>query len=511
PDLTRNDKSKQQPSGGPITLDITSVEYYDTVFSFTESPVQKDLLWAGTDDGLVQLSRDGGKSWTNVTPKEMPEWGTVSQIDACACPTEAGTAWVAVDRHRLDDVRPYIFKTGDYGKTWTSLTNGIPNGAFVRAVRQDPKQKNVIYAATETGVYISFDGAQHWQSLQLNLPATPVTDLIIKDGDVAISTNGRGFWVLDSIAPLREVSASTANGDMHLFTPSATVRFRYPESLEQHRPVGYSPMGTYIDYWFKTAPAGEVTLDIKDSKGNLVRSFSSQKKKTAFEQPPEWPDLVKPVELIPAEAGMNRFAWNQRYESPVETPDLFYAGNGPEGPIVLPGTYHLTLTANGRSESADLVVLPDPRVKISNADMQAAFDLQMKVRDDFTTLHNTLNQMRTLKSNLEDAKRKVGEKSPVIATIDKFESDMAPIEAQLTQVKLKSSEGTLRYPVMLNEQYDTFRAMIENADAAPTQPMLDVYADLHKRLETAASQWNNLLASEGRALTTTNVPLVVIK
>ena len=508
PDLTRNDKSKQQPSGGPITLDITSVEYYDTVFAFAESPVQKDLLWAGTDDGLVQLSRDGGKSWTNVTPKDMPEWSTISQIDAS--PLDAASAWIAVDRHRLDDVRPYIWKTSDFGKTWVSLTNGIPNGAFVRAVRQDPKRKDLAYAATESGVYASFDGGQHWQSLQLNLPVTPVTDLIIKGDDVAISTNGRGFWVLDAVAALRQASAQIASTDMHLYTPSPTVRLRYPESIEMHRPVGYSPTGAYIDYWFKSKPQGEATLDIRDAQGRLVRGFSSQKKKTAFEQPPEWPEQIKPVELIPAEAGMNRFPWNLRWESPVETPGLFYAGNGPEGPIVLPGTYRLTLTANGRSESADLVVLPDPRVKTPAAEVQAAFDLQMKVRDDITRLHQALNQMRSIHSDLEDAKRKVGESSPLVKTIDKFEADVAPIEAQLTQVKLKSSEGTLRYPVMLNEQFDTFRSMIENADAAPTQPMLDVFAGLDQRLNAALTQWSTLLKTEAPALTQTNVPLIVI-
>jgi photosystem II stability/assembly factor-like uncharacterized protein len=506
PDLTRNDKAKQQPSGGPITLDITSVEYYDTVFAFAESPVQKDLLWAGTDDGLVHVSRDGGRNWTNVTPKDLPEWSTISQIDAS--PLDAGSAWIAVDRHRLDDQHPYIYKTSDFGRTWTKLTSGIPDNAFVRAVRQDPKRKDLAYAATESGVFVSFDGGQHWQSLQLDLPATPVTDLIIKGDDIAVSTNGRGFWILDDIAPLREASAQVAGGDMHLYTPSPTVRLRYPEFIEKHRPVGTSPSGASIDYWFKSAPQGEVTLEIRDAQGRLVRSLSSQKKKTAFEQPPEWPELVKPVELIPAAEGMNRFPWNLRWESPVETPGLFYAGNGPEGPLVLPGKYRLTLTANGKSESADLVVLPDPRVKTPAANLQAIFDLQMKVRDDFTKLHQALNQMRTMRTDLEEAKRKVGEKSPVVKTIDKFEADMAPIEAQLTQVKLRSTEGTLRYPVMLNEQYDTFRYLIENADTAPTQPMLDVYAGLHARLNTALAQWDALLKSQ--TLTKETVPLIVI-
>ncbi len=486
PDLTRNDKTKQKPSGGPITLDITSVEYYDTVFAFTESPIQKDLLWAGTDDGLVHVSRDGGRNWSDVTPKGLPEWSTISQIDAST--TDAGSAWIAVDRHRLDDVHPYIYKTSDFGKTWTKLTSGIPDNAFVRAVRQDPKRRDLVYAATESGVFASFDGGQDWQSLQLDLPVTPVTDLIIKNDDVAISTNGRAFWILDDVAPLREATPQLAAGDMHLYTPAPTVRLRYPEYLERHRPVGFSPTGAYIDYWFRIAPEGEVTLDIKDQQGRLVRSFSSQKKKTLFEQPPEWPEQVKPVELIPAAAGLNRFPWNLRYESPVETPGLFYAGNGPEGPIVLPGTYRLTLTANGKSESAELVVLP------------------------------ALNQMRAVRSHLESVKRRLdgsGRGQAVISAIDKLESEMAPVEATLTQVKLKSSEGTLRYPVMLNEQFDTFRAMIETADAAPTQSMMDVFASLDSRLSAALAQWNAILKNEVPALDEAarkeNLPLIVVK
>ena len=516
PDLTRNDKTKQKPSGGLITLDITSVEYYDTVFAFTESPVQKDLLWAGTDDGLVHVSQDGGKNWSKVTPNGLPEWSTISQIDASR--TNAATAWIAVDRHRLDDVHPYIYKTSDFGKTWIKLVSGIPDNTFVRAVRQDPKRKDLVYAATESGVYASFDGGQHWQSLQLDLPVTPVTDLIIKDDDLAISTNGRAFWILDDLAPLREATPQLAAGDMHLYTPSPTVRLRYPGSIERHRPVGFSPRGAYIDYWFKTAPEGEATLDIKDEQGRLVRSFSSKKKKTLFEQPPEWPEQVKPLELIPAVGGMNRFPWNLRYESPVETPGLFYAGNGPEGPIVLPGKYRLTLTANGKSESADLVVLPDARVKTAPADIQRAFDLQMKVRDRIAALHRALNQMRSVRSDLETVKRRLdgtGRGDSLIKAIDKLESDMDPVEATLTQVKLKSSEGTLRYPVMLNEQFDTFRAMIETADAAPTQSMIDVYASLDQRLSAALTQWSALLKNEVPALDEAakkeNLPLIVVK
>jgi hypothetical protein len=305
---------------------------------------------------------------------------------------------------------------------------------------------------------------------------------------------------------------------MHLYTPSPTVRLHYPESIERHRPVGFSPTGAYIDYWFRTAPEGEVTLDIKDAQGRLVRSFSSKKKKTLFEQPPEWPEQVKPVELIPAAAGLNRFPWNLRYESPVETPGLFYAGNGPEGPLVLPGACRLTLTANGKSESADVTVLPDPRVKTSPEDLRKAFDLQMKISDRIADLHRALNQMRSVKSDLDGVKRRLdgtGRGQALIAAIDKLEGEMAPVEATLTQVKLKSSEGTLRYPVMLNEQLDTFRMMIENADTAPTQSMLDVYASLENRLNAALAQWNALLKNEVPALDEAakkeNLPLIVVK
>jgi len=516
PDLTRNDKAKQQPSGGSITLDITSVEYYDTVFAFTESPLQKDLLWAGTDDGLVHVSRDGGKAGTNVTPQGLPEWSTISQIDAS--PTDAGGALLAVDRHKLDDNRPYLYRTSDFGKTWSKLTSGIPDGAFVRAARQDPQRRELLYAATELGVYVSFDGGQHWQSLQLNLPVTPVTDLIVKDDDLAISTNGRSFWILDDVAPLRQATSELLAKGMHLYAPAPSVRLRYPEFVERHRPVGTSPSGAFLDYWFAAAPAGEVTLEIQDEQGRRVRNFSSVKKATAFEQPPEWPDQLRPPELIPAAAGMNRFPWNLRYESPLETPGLFYEGTGPEGPIVLPGKYRLILSANGKSESAELVILADPRVKAPRADLQKAFELQIKVRDRITDLHRGLNQIRSVESDLESIRRRLagtGQGAGLLAAVERLEAAIKPIEAQLTQVKLKSSEGTLRYPVMLNEQLATFSSLIESADAAPTQAMLDVFASLDQRLATALGQWHALLESDVPALDAQarkeNLPLIVVK
>jgi photosystem II stability/assembly factor-like uncharacterized protein len=516
PDLTRNDKSKQKPSGGPITLDITSVEYYDTVFSLAESPVQKDLLWAGTDDGLVHLTRDGGKTWNSVTPGAMPEWGTVSQIDAS--PHDAASAYIAVERHKLDDTRPYIFKTSDFGSSWSKVTSGIPDGAFVRAVREDPKRKGLLYAGTELGVFVSFDDGQHWQPLQLNLPVTPVTDLVVKDDDLAISTNGRSFWILDDLAPLRQATARLAAKDMVLYQPSATVRLHYPEQIDKRRPVGLSPNGAFIDYWFRGTPGEEVTLQIQDAQGNVVQTFSSQKKKSKFEQPPEWPDLEKPADMIPAKEGMNRFAWNLRWASPLETPGAFYGGNGPEGPIVLPGTYRLTLSWNGKSETAQLEVLPDPRTAHSLDALREQFDLSMRVRERIGQMHRAINQIRGVRSDLESLRSRLeaGDRGKsLLATIDKLEKTIAPIEQALIQVKLKSTEGTLRYPSMLNEQFDSFSHVIENADTAPTQPMLDVFARLDQRLGVELGRWRAVTETDIPALAaqaaSENVPPVVVR
>src|SRR5438067_2383888 len=270
-DLTRNDKSKQQPSGGPLTNDITSVEYYDTVFALAESPVNKGTLWAGTDDGLVHVTTDDGQHWSKVTPK-TPDWSTVSIIDAS--PHDGNTAYVAVDRHKLDDFKPYIFKTTDLGKNWSAITNGIPDGAYVHAVRVDPRRQGLLYAGTELGVFMSFDDGVHWQPLQLNLPVTPIHDLVVKDDDLVAATHGRSFWVLDDLTPLRQANAQSAAADVILYQPQTAVRLHYPEEFDKRQPIGDNPPpGAIIDYYFRTAPKEEVTLDITSQIENLHKRF----------------------------------------------------------------------------------------------------------------------------------------------------------------------------------------------------------------------------------------------
>ncbi|MGZ5503122.1 MAG: WD40/YVTN/BNR-like repeat-containing protein [Chthoniobacterales bacterium] len=513
-DLTRNDKSKQQPSGGPIQLDITSVEYYDTIFALTESPKQKGTIWAGTDDGLVHLTTDDGAHWANVSPK-MPEWSTVDLIEAS--PHDANTAYVAVDRHKLDDIKPYIYKTSDAGKTWSAITNGIPEGAVVHAVREDPAKRGLLYAGTELGVFTSFDDGAHWQPLQLNLPVSPVHDLLVKDDDLVVATHGRSFWVLDNLTPLRQVNAQSAPADVILYQPQTALLLNYPTEFDKRQPVGENPpAGAMIDYYFKSAPKDEVTLDILDAKGQLVRHLSSTEKKES-EQPPEWPDRVESAKTIPAAEGMNRFPWDLRCEDPVKTPGAFYSGEGPRGPKVLPGDYQLKLTVAGKSQTAPLHVVMDPRVKDADGALQKQFELGMQVRDRISQLHQAINEIRDLKTQIKSLRIKFAAEpraKSVLEAADDLNKKMSTIEEQLIQVNMKSSEGNLVFPNMLNERFDSFSHTIDGANAAPTQPQLDVFKMLSDQLDAQLQKWAQLKKDElpkvGEAIKQLDLPALTV-
>lgn len=516
PDLTRNDKAKQKPSGGSITLDITSVEYYDTIFTAAESPVKKGLLWAGTDDGLVHISQDDGQKWTNVTPKDMQEWSMISIIEASHY--DAGTAYIAVDRHKLDDFHPLIYRTRDYGQSWTMIANGIPQGSYVRSVREDPVRKGLLFAGTETGAYFSMDDGQNWQSLKLNLPVVPIHDLNIHQDDLVVATHGRSFWVLDDITPLRQVDGKSADAQMILYKPEAALRLHYPDAIERRGPVGDDPpLGAIIDYYFKTAPTDEVKLEIFDSNGKLVRSLSSREKK-GVEQPPEWPDQVKEVTTIPAAAGMNRYAWNLRWENPVPIPGAFYTGTGPRGPLALPGKYTVKMTVGSQTQSQPLEIVVDPRVKkIDPGDLQKQFALQMQVWEANTELHRAVNQIRELRAEIKalqprfelDPKLK-----PLLEQTNALDKKMTPLEEQLIQVNMKGSEANLAFPDMLNELFDTFTSSLEAGDGAPTQQQYDVYKKLRGRLDQQLTAWKQIMATDvpgfNTAVKQTDIPTLYV-
>ncbi len=500
PDLTRNDKSKQVSSGGPLTKDNTSVEYYDTVFTIAESPVQKDLLWAGTDDGLIHLTRDGGKTWSNVTPKGIPEWSLVSLIEAS--PHDAGTAYAAVDTHKLDDIKPYIFKTTDFGKTWTKITNGIPDGAYTHAVREDPARKNLLYAGTETGLYVSFDGGANWQSLQLNLPNSPIHDLIVKNDDLVVATHGRAFWILDDLTPLRSTTAQAAT-EAVLYKPRLTYRMRWPDFFERAQPVGENPpTGTIVYYYFPVAPKGVVALEFLDGSGKVVRRYSNEEKKEA-ETPPEWPDQTPPDEKIPTNVGVNRFAWDLRTEGPTPLAGEPGAEFRNRGPMVPPGAYQVRLTADGKSFTAPLELKLDARVKASSEDVQKQTELGKKIIAEVTEIHEAVGTIREIRVQTKALNRRFGDNpryAPLVSANKDFDKKSYDVESKLVQVNAKSSEANLNYPVLIDERLHSLLFSVDAADAAPTRQQYEVFEDLEKEAQPLLAQYHELMSKDLVAL-----------
>ncbi|MGP8033609.1 MAG: WD40/YVTN/BNR-like repeat-containing protein [Steroidobacteraceae bacterium] len=493
PDLTRNDKSKQQASGGPITKDITSVEYYDTIFAIAESPRRKGMIWVGTDDGLVRLTQDDGAHWTNVTPAAMPAWGTVSMIEASRY--DADTAFVAVDRHKLDDIKPYVFVTHDAGRTWTRLDGALPQDSFVHAVREDAVKRELLYAATETGVLVSFDAGAHWQSLQLNLPRSPVHDLAVSGDDLAVATHGRSFWILDDVTPLRQVAAAAAAPAALLYAPEKAHRLYYPDAVDSRPPSGENPpAGVLIDYYLAAAPAAAVSIEILDASGSVVRHLSSVASK-AEEQPPEWPDWVHPASTLPAQKGMNRFVWNLRYDDPVQIPGAVYAGLPPRGPLVLPGSYTVRLSYAGKTQSASLTIEADPRDSGSLAGLKQKFDLAIEVYHDQDALHRAVNDIRGVKAGATALAAKAQGKSQgkgLQADAASLVKQAATIESVLMQVNIKGSEANLNFPGMLNEQIYSFAGLLDDADTAPNAQEIETYAALHDKLGKELADWSAL-------------------
>jgi photosystem II stability/assembly factor-like uncharacterized protein len=498
PDLTRNDKSRQQASGGPITKDITSVEYYDTIFAIAESPVRKDMIWVGTDDGLIHVTRDDGGSWTNVTPPAMPPWSTISMIEPSRY--DADTAYVAVDRHKLDDIRPYVFVTRDSGRSWGRLDAGIPEGSFVHAVREDSVKRELLYAATETGVFVSFDGGRQWQSLKLNLPRSPVHDLAVSGNDLGVATHGRSFWILDDVTPLRQAAAAAASQGAWLYAPETGYRLYYPDAVDKRPPSGQNPpAGVLIDYYLPAEPAGPVTLEIVAPSGSVVRHLSSVKAKGA-EQPPEWPDLIQPTDTLPALKGMNRFVWDLRFDDPVQIPGAFYAGVPPRGPIVLPDAYTLRLGYGGETRTAALTIAADPRDRgAALAGLRQKFDLATEVYRDQDALHRAVNEIRAVKTRVAALSAGAAGK-PRGAALEREAAALAAaastIEGALIQVNIKGSEANLNYPGMLNEQIYSFSQLLDDADTAPNQQETETYAAMHARLAAQLADWSALKARQ---------------
>jgi photosystem II stability/assembly factor-like uncharacterized protein len=502
PDLSRNDKTKQQDSGGPITKDQASIEFYDLIFTVAESPKQKGVIWAGTDDGLIQITRDDGKSWTNVTPKGLPEWAMVSLIEAS--PFDAGTAYAAVDAHKLDNFKPYIYKTADFGKSWTLLINGLPETSYVHAVREDPKRKGMLYAGTETGIFVSFDDGAHWQTLQLNLPTTPVHDMIIHDDDLLVATHGRAFWSLDNIDPLRQMNAGITKEDARLFAPTTVMRSRVGHNNRRRDSIGENPaFGASLYYYLKEEPKAPAKLEILDSQGKVIRTFTSEEKKT--EEAPDEGDRDAEPEHIPAKAGPNLFAWDLRYEPPVKIPAAIYDEGDPVGPLVMPGKYQARLTVAGKTSTASMEVKIDPRLKTSMDDLQKQFDLMLKMRDRQEEMNRSILAIRDLRVQLNLVEKRWNSKDNAKAVIEQskeLRKKIGAVEDELIQVNSKASEDELNYPTKMNSWLGYLQGAVDSADTAPTEGELAVFAELNQKLDAQLAKWHELLSTDVPAINT---------
>jgi len=498
PDLTRNDKSKQQRSGGPITGENITIEYYNVVFTLAESPVQKNMLWAGTDDGLIHLTRDEGKSWANVTPKDLQE-GMISLIDAS--PHSADSAYFAMDRHKFDDFTPYVYRTHDGGKTWTRINNGIPQGAFVRAVRVDPKRKGLLFAGTETGVYVSFNDGDKWQRLQLNLPITPIHDLVIKGDDLVLATHGRSFWVLDDVSPLRQMSEQIAAADAHLFTPATALRWRPQGGAGAPFAGENPPTGAIFYYALKAAPKEkeELKLEILDRAGKVVRTLSSIAKKVEGKPLPESARPDSDPDQIPAKEGLNRAVWDLRYQIPTLVPSAIYDMGQPNPTMAVPGSYSARLTVSGKQYSAAFEVKMDPRVKTAAADLQKQFYFSQQVWTLLGDTHANVFQMRDMRAQLLALTGRLQGDEKQKSLVDSAAAilkKMAPVEAELIEVNARTSQDLCNYPTKLNSKIAYLADVADSADTPPTRQALEFYAELRGRADAQIKQWREVLARD---------------
>ncbi|MCL6566447.1 MAG: glycosyl hydrolase [Acidobacteriia bacterium] len=501
PDLTRNDRSKQGPSGGPITKDNTSVEYYNTIFTVVESPHERGTIWVGTDDGLVHITRDGGKTWQNITPRDLPEWSLISLLEVS--PHDPATAYIAVDRHELDDYRPYIYKTNDYGKTWRKITNGIPENTFVRAVREDPKRRGLLYAGTETGVYVSFDDGANWQSLQLNLPTTPIHDLVVKRDDLIVATHGRSFWILDDLTPLQQIQPGIVAKDFHLYTPRVAYRIRGGGFGNDPATGANPPNGAILYYWLKSEPKGEMILEILDSRGRVIRKYTGKAGQASREQEAPLFGSGRDPQL-PAQAGMHRFVWDLRHQGGVRVPRAVHWGGDPgTGPLALPGRYQVRLTVDGQTQTAPLEVKLDPRVSTSQADLEKQFELRSQIQDAVNEAHTAVNQIRDLRRQLQALRQRTGSDAKyrtLLDAIGTLEKNMAAVEEELIQVRSIARQDPLNYPVKLNDKLLALASVVESADRAPTKQSYAVFAKLRGELDVHLARWREIVARDVRAV-----------
>lgn len=488
PDLTRNDPSKLGPSGGPITKDNTAVEYYCTIFAVAESPYEKDLIIAGSDDGLLHITRDGGKKWEKLSVTGMPEWTMVNSIEFD--PFVKGGAYVATTSYKSGDAKPYLFKTKDYGKTWTKITDGIDPMHFTRVVRADQKRPGLLYAGTEFGMYISFDDGASWKPFQLNLPTVPITDLTIKNDNLIAATQGRSFWLIDDITPLHQLNQTVASSDVYLFKPMPSYRMNGGQAGRRGQPktegVNHSN-GVMIHYFLKDTTKTVASLEILESSGKLIKKFSTK------------PDKKAKDEELKIKQGMNKFVWNMRYPDAEGFDGLIMWAASLTGPKAVPGIYKAKLTVNGKSSETEFEILKDPRTSGSMADIQAQFDFSIAVRDKLTETNKAIKQIRTTREQINRVTEPMKGKEDMKDATDLAKSildEIKKIEEALYQTKNRSGQDPLNYPVRLNNKLGALGSEVDGSDFKPTEQVKSVYKEVTEKIDIQLNQLNKVMTDK---------------
>ncbi len=548
PDLTRNDKSKLGPSGGPITKDNTSVEYYGTIFTALESPHEPGVYWTGSDDGLIHLSQDGGKNWKNVTPKNMPQWIQVNSIEAH--PFEKGGLYVAATMYKSDDFQPYLYRTTDFGQSWTKITNGISKDHFTRVIRADRVRRGLIYAGTERGVYVSFDDGANWRSLQGKLPVVPVTDMVQRDEQLIVATQGRGFWILDDVTPIREFKPELANAKSHLFTPPRTYRIPGASSQEPPQKMGPNPpTGVTVQFLLPNAKEETpVKLEFLGAGNKVLRTFEGKVKskpqkpeaKASGEERPETKttqtvlteEEKRDKELAEQEEekkkedvklepipGWNRFSWNLQLEGAKKFDGLIlWNEGGLEGPRIVPGKYQVRLTVGEASQTKPFEVVANPLSSASQAELEEQFKFVVESRDKLTQIHEQIEKIRAVRAQLTDLKKRLksNEKyKPAIDAAEQLDKKMTAIEEALYQTKNKSNQDPLNFPIRLNDKLASVTETAATGDFAPSAQAKTVRAELFKAIDAELQKlktlWEKDLSELNATLKQLETPAILVE
>ncbi len=500
PDLTRNEKEKLGPSGGPITKDNTAVEYYATIFAACESPYEKDLLWAASDDGLIHLSRDGGKNWEDVTPDNSPKYLMWNSVEPD--PFVKGGLYAAGTLYKTGDFQPYMYKTKDYGKTWEKITNGIPNNHFTRVLRADPNKEKLLYAGTESGMYISFDDGISWNSFQLNLPLVPITDLTIKNNNLIAATQGRSLWLIDDLTPLHQLNKEVNNASMKLFKPIDSYRMGSPGRGTPRNAGKNHHNGVEVFFNIDDKIIDDntsVTLEFLDNEKKLIKKYDNQSDENALNINGE----------------KNSFVWNMRYDDAKGFDGLVMWAASLRGPIASPGQYYVKLTVNEKSEEQSFNILKDPRSNSTDEDLKEQFDFLLSVRDKVSDIHQTIIDIRSSRSQLIDLKSKISDKYPDMEnSISDVISRITLIEEKLYQTKNRSGQDPLNFPIRLNNKLAHLTSVASVGNFKPTDQMYNVRDELIGLIDKELKMWEDIKENDLVKLNSTilenNIQLITI-